>query len=203
MFQFAEPQGRLETIRIRKGQLESLRKLNRILYDAGARRPSERRDGTAIAVREMILTCLRLQNPTARVVLQSQIDEMEGTIESQRAMLKLEGDLALSREAVAKEARRRVSSVETRNRDLRAAIQTLCDWLAVSVSGKGVDTDAVSRRAFKAVAARTEAACVASAEGRTLSAEEEERFVKNLLPEGCGKALVRRESRPFPTDERL
>ena len=91
MSEVEENEERSETIRIRRGQFESLKKLNRTLYDAGERRPSERREGTAIAMRELILTCLRLQNPTARVVLQSQIDEMEGTIESQRAMLKREG----------------------------------------------------------------------------------------------------------------
>jgi len=53
------------------------------------------------------------------------------------------------------------------------------------------------------VVARTEAASVASAENRTLSADEEERFVRNLLPEGCGETLARKEARPFPTDERL
>lgn len=61
----------------------------------------------------------------------------------------------------------------------------------------------VSRRVFRAVVARTEAASVASAENRTLSADEEERFVRNLLPEGCGETLARKEARPFPTDERL
>ncbi|MCY4241882.1 MAG: hypothetical protein OXD36_09090, partial [Rhodobacter sp.] len=67
----------------------------------------------------------------------------------------------------------------------------------------GADVDAVAKRALKAVTARTEAADVASAEGRTLSAAEEERFVRNLLPEGCGEKLARKESRPFPTDDRL
>jgi len=132
-----ETEERSETIRIRRGQFESLKKLNRTLYDAGERQPSERREGTAIAIRELILTCLRLQNPTARVILQAQLDEMEGIIESQRAMLKLEGDLAITRETAAQEARRRVSSVEARNRDLRTALQTVCNWLAVAISGGG------------------------------------------------------------------
>ncbi len=132
-----ENEERSETIRIRRGQFESLKKLNRTLYDAGERRPSERREGTAIAMRELILICLRLQNPTARVVLQSQLDEMEETIESQRAMLKREGNLAITRESAARDARRRVSSVEARNRHLRTALQTACDWLAVAISGGG------------------------------------------------------------------
>ena len=125
MLEVEENEERTETIRIRRGQFESLKKLNRTLYDAGERRPSERREGTAIAMRELILTCLRLQNPTARVVLQSQLDEMEGTIESQRAMLKREGDLAITRETAA------------RNRHLRTALQTACNWLAVSICGGG------------------------------------------------------------------
>ena len=137
MSEVEENEERSETIRIRRGQFESLKKLNRTLYDAGERRPSERREGTAIAMRELILTCIRLQNPTARVVLQSQIDEMEGTIESQRAMLKREGDLAITRETAARDARRRVSSVEARNRHLRTALQTACNWLAVSICGGG------------------------------------------------------------------
>lgn len=126
-----------ESVRIRRGQLESLRKLNQTLYDAGAGRPSDRREGTAIAVRELVAVCVRLQNPTARVVLQSQLDELKETVASQRAILKQEGDMAVRRERAAGEARRRVSSVEARNRDLRTAVQTLCNWLAVSISGGG------------------------------------------------------------------
>ena len=126
-----------ESVRIRRGQLESLRKLNRILYDAGAGRPADRREGTAIAVRELVAVCIRLQNPTARIVLQSQLDELEETVASQRAVLKQEGDMAVRRERAAGEARRRVSSVEARNRNLRTALHTACNWLAVSICGGG------------------------------------------------------------------
>ena len=68
---------------------------------------------------------------------------------------------------------------------------------------KDADVVAVAKRALKAVTARTEAADVASAEGRTLSADEEEKFVRNLLKGGCGEALARKEARPFPTDDRF
>ncbi len=186
-----------ESVRIRRGQLESLRRLNRILFDAGAGRPSERRDGIAIAMRELVATCVRLQNPTARVILQAQLDELEGRLTSQRAILGQVSDMAARHETAAKEATRRVMATEARNRELRTEIDILCNWLAVAVGG---DMDAVAKRTLKAVTARTNAAAVAAAEGRTLTPATEEKFVRNLLPEGCGEEIARRAARPFPTE---
>ncbi len=186
-----------ESVRIRRGQLESLRRLNRILFDAGAGRPSERRDGIAIAMRELVATCVRLQNPTARVILQAQLDELEGRLTSQRTILGQVSDMAARHETAAKEATRRVMATEARNRELRTEIDILCNWLAVAVGG---DMDAVAKRTLKAVTARTNAAAVAAAEGRTLTPATEEKFVRNLLPEGCGEEIARRAARPFPTE---
>ncbi len=62
--------------------------------------------------------------------------------------------------------------------------------------GRKDDIGAMSKRAFRAVVARTVAADVASAEDRTRTLEEEERFVRNLLPQGCGEALAERHGLP-------
>ena len=84
-----------ETDRISVPQLKLLRKLNRKLHDAGAGRPSDGRRGVRIAVRELLSVCFRLQDPTARVVLQSQIEELEETVESQRKVLRRAGEMAI------------------------------------------------------------------------------------------------------------
>jgi len=197
-----ETEERSETIRIRRGQFESLKKLNRTLYDAGERQPSERREGTAIAIRELILTCLRLQNPTARVILQAQLDEMEGTIESQRALLRQQGDLAVTRETAASESRRRVAATEARNRELRSALYSVCGWLALAIAKDPDDTDGVdaaARSIMKAAEARTMAAAEASAERREFTAEDEHGFVRGILPRGSGKRIARM-ARPFPPE---
>lgn len=207
-----------ETDRISVPQLKLLRKLNRKLHDAGAGRPSDGRRGVRIAVRELLSVCFRLQDPTARVVLQSQIEELEETVESQRKVLRRAGEMAIqtvgggggkavhdpewhlaelraaldmaeARETAAKEERDRVSKVEAENRELREAVATLTDWLALAVLGSRAEdhgtVDATARRIAKSVSERTAA-------GRTLNATEEQGFVKGLLPRGSGNRIARR-----------
>jgi len=184
------------------GQLAALRRINRALYDAGAGKPSDRRGGISIAVRELILTGVRLQEPQARVVLQSQLDEMEGTIESQRALLRQQGDLAVTRETAASESRRRVAATEARNRELRSALYSACGWLALAIAKDPDDTDGVdaaARSIMKAAEARTMAAAEASAERREFTAEDEHGFVRGILPRGSGKRIARM-ARPFPPE---
>jgi len=96
---------------------------------------------------------------------------------------------AEARETAAREERDRVSKVEAENRELREAVATLTDWLALAVLGSRAEddgtVDATARRIAKSVSERTAA-------GRTLNATEEQGFVKGLLPRGSGNRIARR-----------
>ena len=189
-----------EIVRIRRAHAESLRRLNAILYDAGAARKSERREGTAIAIRELVLIALRLQTPGATVILRSQLEELEERAASQRAVLDRFGGLIDRHETASAEARRRVTLTETRNSDLREALHTVCNWLALALVRSGDDADGTARMIREAAEARTAARHVAEAEGREFSDEDEAGFVRDFPRyRASGKRLAKR-ARRFPPE---
>jgi len=189
-----------EMVRIKRTQAESLRRLNAMLYDAGAARKSERREGTAIALRELALIALRLQTPGATVILRSQLEELEERAASQRAVLERFGDLIDRHETASAEARRRVTLTETRNADLREALHTVCYWLAFALVRKSDDVDGAARKVREAAEARVSARHAASAEGRELTDEDESGFVQDFPRyRVSGKRLARR-ARRFPPE---
>ena len=195
-----KPVEKSEIVRIRRTHAESLRRLNAMLYDAGAAQKSERREGTAIAIRELVLIALRLQTPGATVILRSQLEELEERAASQRAVLERFGDLIDRHETASAEARRRVTLTETRNMDLREALHTVCNWLALALVEKGDDVDGTARMVRQAAEARTAARHAASAEGREFTDEDESGFVGDFPNyRVSGKRLAKR-IRKFPPE---
>lgn len=189
-----------EAVRIRRTYAESLRRLNAILYDAGAALPTEPREGTAIAIRELVLIAQRLQTPGATVILRSQLEELEERAASQRAVLDRFGELIDRHETASAQARRRVALTETRNADLREALHTVCNWLAFALVEKGEDVDGTARVVRKAAEARTAARHAARAEGRGFSDEDEADFVRDFPRyRVSGKRLAKR-IRKFPPE---
>ena len=206
--------------RISVPQLKRLRKLNRKLHDAGVGRPSDGRRGVRIAVREMLSVCFRLQEPTARVVLQSQIEELEETVASQRTVLRKAGEMAVQAGGGGGGKRSAVHDAERHLAELRAAL----DMAEVRAAAAREERDRVSkveaenRGLREAVATLTDWLALAvlgsraeddaavdemarriaksvsqrAAACRTLNATEEQDFVKGILPRGSGKRIARR-----------
>ncbi len=195
-----KPVEKSEIVRIRRTHAESLRRLNAMLYDAGAAQKSERREGTAIAIRELTLIALRLQTPGATVVLRSQLEELEERAASQRTVLDQFGDLIDRHETASAEARRRVTLTETRNADLREALQTVCNWLAFALVEKDDDVDGVARMVREAAERRTAARHVASAEGREFTDEDEANFVRGFPNYRVSGRRLSRRIRKFPPE---
>ncbi|MCY4243644.1 MAG: hypothetical protein OXD36_18135 [Rhodobacter sp.] len=189
-----------EIVRIKRTHADSLRRLNAMLYDAGAAQKSERREGTAIAIRELALIALRLQTPAATVILRSQLEELEQRAASQRAVLEQFGDLIDRHETASAEARRRVTLTETRNADLREALHTVCYWLAFALVRKSDNVDAAARTVREAAEARVAARHAASAEGREFTDEDETDFVKDFPRYRVSGERLAKRARKFPPE---